>query len=112
MEISVAEAPETPDAILDRLSVPTRLGTRPTLDRVRALLATLGNPERGLPVVHVGGTSGKGSTATMLAATLGEAGYRVGLHTKPHLHAVEERFVVAGAPIGSSALVALLEEIG
>lgn len=104
------QSPVTPDALLDRLSVPTRLGTRPTLDRVRAVLARLGNPERGLPVVHVGGTSGKGSTATILAEILQAAGLRVGLHTKPHLERIEERFVVDGRPIPSSELVELLEE--
>ncbi len=106
----MAEAQETPDALLDRLSVPTRLGTRPTLDRVRALLASLGNPERGLPVVHVGGTSGKGSTATILAEILRAAGLRVGLHTKPHLERVEERFVLDGQPISRDDLVALLQQ--
>lgn len=102
-------AQRTPDLLLDELSTPTRLGTKPGLERVRALLEALGSPHRGLPVVHVGGTSGKGSTATTIAAILREAGYRVGLHTKPHLHSVEERFVVDGAPIGSEDLVALLE---
>jgi len=100
----------TPDELLDELSVPTKLGTKPGLERVRALLEALDNPHRGLPVVHVGGTSGKGSTATVAAAILQAAGYRVGLHTKPHLQAVEERFVVDGAPISAEELVRLLEE--
>jgi dihydrofolate synthase / folylpolyglutamate synthase len=107
------DTPETrtPDSLLDSLSQPTRLGTRPGLERVRALLAALGNPERGLPVVHVGGTSGKGSTATIIAAILRAAGYRVGLHAKPHLRSVEERIVVDGQPISSADLVSLLDEI-
>lgn len=102
---------KTPDELLDELSVPTRLGSKPGLERVRSLLAALGDPQRGLPVVHVGGTSGKGSTATVIAAILQAAGYRVGLHTKPHLQAVEERFVVNGQPIASRELASLLEEV-
>ena len=54
------------------------------LDRIRALLRELGDPHRAYPTIHVGGTSGKGSTATMIAGALQTAGKRTGLHTKPH----------------------------
>jgi dihydrofolate synthase/folylpolyglutamate synthase len=97
--------------LLDRLSTPTRLGSRPGLERIRALLAGLGNPQHGLPILHVGGTSGKGSTSTIAATILKEAGYRVGLHVKPHLEAVEERFVVDGAPIDPGLLAERLRAI-
>ena len=40
------------------------------LDRMRALLDALGNPERAFASVHVGGTAGKGSTASMIASVL------------------------------------------
>ncbi len=69
------------------------------LDRMRNLLAHVGNPERDLAAVHVGGSAGKGSTATMCAAILTAAGYKVGLHTKPHLHSVTERARIGGRPI-------------
>ena len=55
------------------------------LDRMRLLLRELGDPQTRYPTVHVGGTSGKGSTSTMIAAALTAAGRRAGLHTKPHL---------------------------
>lgn len=99
-----------PNELLERLSVPSRLGVSPGLERMRRLLDALGNPQIGLPVLHVGGTSGKGSTSTIAARILREAGYRVGLHVKPHLESVEERFVVDGAPIASTALARLLRE--
>lgn len=99
----------SPDDLLWKLTAPTRLGEKPTLDRMRQLLAELGRPERGLPVLHIGGTSGKGSTATVAAQILQAAGYRVGLHVKPHLERVEERFVVDGRPIETSELADLLE---
>ncbi|HEX5415493.1 MAG TPA: folylpolyglutamate synthase/dihydrofolate synthase family protein [Chloroflexota bacterium] len=98
----------TAEALLDLLTTPTRLGSRPGLEKIRQLLALFGDPHRGTPIVHVGGTSGKGSTATMTAEILRSAGYRVGLHVKPHLERVEERFVVDGAPIAPDDLVALI----
>src|SRR5438132_378616 len=55
------------------------------LDRMRALLARLGDPQQRLRILHIAGSKGKGSTAAMLAADLREAGYRAGLFTSPHL---------------------------
>ncbi|MFJ2054641.1 bifunctional folylpolyglutamate synthase/dihydrofolate synthase [Streptomyces sp. NPDC087908] len=75
------------------------------LDRVRRLMAVLGDPQRGLPVVHVGGTAGKGSTARMIADMLRAGGYRVGLATKPHLRSLTERFLVDGRPIDPRELL-------
>jgi len=85
-------------------------GERPDLGRMRRLLALLGDPQIGLPVLHVGGTAGKGSTATIAAALLTAAGYRTGLHTKPHLRRINERIVVNGAPISDEDLLTLIEE--
>ena len=98
----------SPDDLLRALTVPSRLGERPGLERMHRLLAELGDPHRGLPVLHIGGTSGKGSTATMAARILERAGYRVGLHVKPHLERVEERFVINGAEIPTPRLVQML----
>ena len=69
------------------------------LDRMRALLAALGDPHLRYPTVHVGGTSGKGSTATMIAAALTASGKHCGLHTKPHVSSVTERVRIDGVPI-------------
>jgi dihydrofolate synthase/folylpolyglutamate synthase len=66
------------------------------LGRMLALLARLGDPHRRYRVVHVAGTKGKGSTATMIAALLRATGARVGLHLSPHLDRVEERMSVDG----------------
>jgi dihydrofolate synthase/folylpolyglutamate synthase len=79
------------------------------LDRMRALLEQLGNPERSFRSIHVGGTSGKGSTATMCAAMLGAAGYKVGLHTKPHLRSVTERACVNGVAVTEDRFASLIE---
>lgn len=81
------------------------------LEQMRALLRAIGDPHRSVPVVHVAGSKGKGSTAAMFAAVLRAAGYRVGLFTSPHLSAVEERVRVDGAPISRTAVADLLTEI-
>lgn len=81
------------------------------LDRMRALLHLLGDPERDLRIVHIAGSKGKGSTAAMLAAILRQAGYRTGLFTSPHLCRVEERFQVDGQPITPDELRAALRDV-
>lgn len=79
------------------------------LDRMRAFLRELGNPHFAYPTVHVGGTSGKGSTSTMIARALQEDGKKTGLHTKPHLHAPTERALVDGVAIDGMRFAQLLE---
>jgi len=73
-----------------------RFGIHPGLERVRALLAGAGNPQKNYPVVLVGGTNGKGSTCEFLAQSLAAEGRRVGLYTSPHLHFWNERIRVSG----------------
>ena len=81
------------------------------LDRMRSLLEQLGNPDQALRIVHVAGTKGKGSTATMIAAVLQAAGYRTGLYTSPHLDRVEERAAIDGKPCSERDIVELLSII-
>lgn len=69
------------------------------LERIRALLAALGDPQRSFRVVHVAGTNGKGSTCAMIEAGLRTAGVRTGLFTSPHLVEPTERIQIAGAPV-------------
>jgi dihydrofolate synthase/folylpolyglutamate synthase len=77
-----------------------RFGWRLGLETIQRLLDLLGNPQQGLPSVHIGGTNGKGSTAAMLAAILQAGGRRTGLYTSPHLLDFTERIRVNGRPIG------------
>ena len=81
------------------------------LDRMRALLAHLGDPQDRYPTIHVGGTSGKGSTCSMLAVALEAAGLRAGLHTKPHLSSITERARVGGVAIPNERFGELLSEM-
>ncbi len=79
------------------------------LRRVHSLLARLGNPHLGRRTIHIAGSKGKGSVATMIASILRAAGYRTGLYTSPHLHDVRERIVVDGQPIGEDEFARLTE---
>ena len=69
------------------------------LDRIQRLLEFIGNPQNSFKSIHIGGTSGKGSTAYMAAAILKEAGYKTGLHISPHLEEINERMQFNGKPI-------------
>lgn len=71
---------------------------KPGLDRIRAMLAAMDDPHRAYDSVHVAGTNGKGSTASMLAAMATAAGLRTGLHTSPELVHVTERMRIDGTP--------------
>jgi dihydrofolate synthase/folylpolyglutamate synthase len=66
------------------------------LGRMRALLKEMGDPQDSYPTVHVGGTAGKGSVATMISKIMESAGYRAGLHVSPHLQDIRERMQVNG----------------
>ncbi len=81
------------------------------LDRMRELLARLGNPQERLKIVHVAGTKGKGSTSAMISAMLTAAGIRTGLFSSPHLEKVEERFAVDGVDCAETELVGLVEQL-
>jgi dihydrofolate synthase / folylpolyglutamate synthase len=82
------------------------------LERIVALLATLGNPQDRLPpVFHVAGTNGKGSTCAFLRAILEAAGLKVHVYTSPHLVRFNERIRVAGKLITDEDLAPLLSEV-
>ncbi len=78
------------------------------LGNTQALLAALGNPERRLRVIHIGGTNGKGSTAHLIAAALQADGSRVGLYTSPHYKDFRERIKINATLIPEQAVVDFL----
>ncbi len=69
------------------------------LERIRTLLAALGDPQKSYRTVHVAGTNGKGSTCAMIEAGLRAAGVRTGLFTSPHLIEPTERIQIDGIPV-------------
>lgn len=98
-------------ADLERAGGIGRAGDTFDLRRMRALLAGLGNPERGRRTAHVAGSKGKGSTATMIEAILRAHGLRTGLFTSPHLHSYCERVALDGATIEEQAFADIVAEL-
>lgn len=72
------------------------------LSRFLFFMDKLGNPHHGLNYIHIGGTSGKGSTSTFLASILKESGYKTGLHLSPDVHTMRERAQINGKNISKS----------
>jgi dihydrofolate synthase/folylpolyglutamate synthase len=81
------------------------------LARMEKLLSLVGNPHKKIPTVHIAGTKGKGSTATMLAKMLEANDYVVGLYTSPHLVHLHERIKVNEKMIRESEMLGLLNRI-
>jgi len=99
------------DEAMSYLKNLTKFGWNPGLQRIRKLMSLLGNPEKQLKVIHIGGTNGKGSTSAMIASILQKAGYRVGLFTSPHLHAYTERIQINRVQISQERLVNLVNTV-
>ncbi len=85
-----------------------RFGSRPGLDRIQRLLGLLGDPHLEIPVVHIGGTNGKGSVAAMMDSVLTTAGYKTGRYISPYLEEFTERISINGRPIPRGELVELV----
>lgn len=71
-------------------------GVKPGLERISALLAAMGSPHEGFPIVHIAGTNGKTSTSRMTTLLLAAHGLATGTYTSPHLEHVEERLSMHG----------------
>lgn len=80
-------------------------------DVLRILLERLGNPHKGLKYIHLAGTNGKGSTASMIAGILQNEGYKVGLYTSPFLEVFNERIRINFENIPDSTLASLVSEV-
>ena len=81
------------------------------LETTAALLHELGNPHTVYPSIHIGGTNGKGSVATLVAGALEAAGWRTGLYTSPHLVSFRERMTVNRVPVSASAVAMWTERL-
>lgn len=85
-----------------------KVAFNPSLDIISYLTDIFDNPHLKYPAVHIAGTNGKGSTASMLASVLQEAGYRTALYTSPHLLSFTERIKVNGKTIPESQILDLV----
>ena len=96
---------------LDWLIATGTRGIKAGLDRIDALLAELGRPERELRGVLVAGTNGKGSVCAMVDSVVRHAGLRSVLLVKPHLCSYRERIVIDGEHIAEGAFAQLVEQV-
>ncbi|HZV48181.1 MAG TPA: Mur ligase family protein [Candidatus Dormibacteraeota bacterium] len=88
-----------------------RFGVKLGLERIRAILAELGDPHRGHRGALIAGTNGKGSTAAFLEAILRERGLRVGTTPSPHLRSYTERVRLGGQPISAAEFAAAVDRL-
>ncbi|HXV43401.1 MAG TPA: bifunctional folylpolyglutamate synthase/dihydrofolate synthase, partial [Anaerolineae bacterium] len=113
-----AESPQTLNSYLDALTYFYSYAhynpadsSNWNLERLKELLARLGNPHKKFPSLLIAGTKGKGSTAAISESILRRAGYKTGLYTSPHLHSFRERIRLGGQAIAEEELVALARSL-
>lgn len=82
-----------------------------SLDRMKAALKYLGNPEQSAQTIVIGGTNGKGTTSLLVSSALVQAGFRVGTYLSPHLQSPRERFVDGLRSEAESFLAPIAEEL-
>ena len=82
-----------------------------SLDRMRKLVAVLGDPQQAYPVIHVTGTNGKGSVVRMVSELLRASGLSVGSYTSPHLEAINERIAWNGEAISDEQLAEAITSV-
>src|SRR3982751_4936103 len=114
----MSDAPEAPrlaetfeeveDALLSRWPE-TRL--EPSLDRIRAFVDLLGDPQRGYPVIHLTGTNGKTSTSRMIDTLLRALDLRTGRFTSPHVERMTERISIDGEPLTDEQFVRAFNDV-
>lgn len=81
------------------------------MDKFQYALSLLGNPEREVPVIHVAGTNGKGSTVAFLRQLFVYHGLKVGTFTSPHMETVRDRMCLDGEPISLEDFQRIAEQI-
>ena len=99
------------DPLVERLFPPLATGVDWGLERTVDALEALGDPHRAYPTIHIGGTNGKGSVASTLAAVLNASGLKAACYTSPHLCSFRERILVDGLPLTEDEILARAEEV-
>jgi len=82
-----------------------------SLRHVEELLNRMGDPQLAVRTIHIAGTKGKGSVATMIAQVLSSSGYKTGLYISPHFHTLRERISVDGSLISEAEFAAAMAEV-
>lgn len=111
-DLPAARAARTPaeveDALLSRWPE-TRL--EPSLDRIRAFTALLGDPQRSYRVIHLTGTNGKTSTSRMIDTLVRALDLRTGRFTSPHVERMNERISIDGEPLDDETFVRAFNDV-
>lgn len=81
------------------------------LKRTKYLLDLLNNPQEKIKIIHIAGTSGKGSTAYLISHLLQGLNFKTGLSLSPHLLDIRERFQVNGELISKEKFVFYVNQI-
>jgi len=88
-----------------------RFGIKLGLDVIKKILSGLGNPENHFNCIHIAGSNGKGSIASLLSTILCESDYKVGLYTSPHLVRFNERICINNQPISDGDVIDAYEKV-
>ena len=99
------------DKTLEELYSLTNMGIKLGLDNIREILKLMGEPQNSYKILHIAGTNGKGSTASILEASILEAGYKVGKYTSPHIERFNERIVVDKKEISNEKISYYYEKV-
>lgn len=81
------------------------------LKKIETAMNYVNNPHLGLPVIHITGTNGKGSTTTFLKELLLSQGLAVGTFTSPHIMRFNERISYNGENISDDDLIRIIEQM-
>ena len=82
-----------------------------SLENIRKYLERFGHPERGMKIVHVAGTNGKGSVCARIASCLHESGFSTGLFISPHLEVIRERMSIDGEMISEEEFLDCFDRV-
>lgn len=96
---------------IEKIGEFNRFGSKPGLERVSDLLNRVGNPQKELKVIHVGGTNGKGSVCRYVYSVLQRAGYKAGLFISPYIEEFTERIEYDGKQISPEDLYRITMEV-
>ncbi|NLK63057.1 MAG: bifunctional folylpolyglutamate synthase/dihydrofolate synthase [Fusobacteria bacterium] len=99
------------DKLLEKLYSYNSKGIKLGLDNIRKIMDKLGNPQNNYKIIHIAGTNGKGSTASILENVLIENSYKVGKYTSPHLVKFNERIVVNRELVEDSEIIYYFNKI-
>lgn len=99
------------EEIVEQIQSKRRFGQACGREVTEEMMERLGHPEKGMQILHIAGTNGKGSTAAFVSSILQAADFVVGRFTSPHLVCFRERICVNGAMISEEDVVRLGEQL-